>query len=66
METVYGCDVWDVTHRFLVTLVNGDDEMAVDLHVDSGSFTAVRSAIRKVYPPSWSIYESLTVWEDCF
>lgn len=66
MERLQACDSRDVTHRFIVTLINGSDELAVDLHLNSGSFTAVRNAIRKAYPPSWRIYESLLTWEDCF
>lgn len=66
METLHACDAWDVTHRFIVTLVNGSDELAVDLHLDSGSFASVRNAIRRAYPPQWKIYESLLTWQDCF
>ena len=64
METVYGCDESDVTHRFSITLANGEDKRYIDLHLDSGNFAAMHQAIRKVYPPWWTIDKFLLTWED--
>ena len=64
METIYGCDESDVTHRFLVTLVNGEDKKLIDLHLDSGNFAAMHQAIRAVYLPSWTIDKFILTWED--
>jgi hypothetical protein len=66
MTEIIACEPTAVTHRFLVTLVDGDREHGVDLMLNSGSFAAIRAAIRAHFPPQWKIYESLLKWEDCF
>jgi hypothetical protein len=53
-------------YRFLVTLINGDEELAAYVDTDDNSFVAVRNAVRANYSPCWKIYESLLVWENCF
>ena len=64
MDTVYGCDRDDVTHIFSIALAGGDEKRLVELHLDSGNFAAMCKAIRKVYPPSWTIDKFLLIWED--
>ena len=64
METVYGCAESDVTHRFMVTLVNGGDKKCVDLHMNNDDFSAMHQAIRAVYLPSWTIDEFSLTWKD--